>query len=49
MLPELRPQEVQVIIKTDKTGPDRLSMTLQYAVNTVSRFEDIVRMIPYGS
>jgi hypothetical protein len=37
------------MIKISKTGPDRLNKTSQYAMNTVSRFADIVRTIPYGS
>jgi hypothetical protein len=37
------------MIKTEKTDQGHLNMTLQYAANTVSRFADIVRTIPYGS
>jgi hypothetical protein len=38
-----------VLIKTNRTDPDHLNKTGQYAVNIAFQSADIVRTIPYGS
>jgi len=37
------------MLKKKKTDPDHLNMNGQYAENTASLFEDIVKTIPYDS